>query len=107
MATQSEELKKIKADKKALNERQKAIRDSLNETKAERKEVRTAQALARKEIRAQKSNLRELTAKIYSTFSNGDSEALDSLADEITESSATLVGTIRTFAEAAGTLEEL
>ena len=107
MATQAEELKKINVEKKALNEKQKAIRESLNETKAERKEIRTTQAKARKEIRNQKSELRDLTAKIYDAFSDGDSEALGELADEIMESAGTLVGTIRSFAEAAGALEEL
>ena len=107
MSTKAEELKQLNADKKALNEKQKAIRDELNETKAERKEIRTTQAAARKAIRGQKSELRDLTAKIYDQFSEGGAKDLNGLADDIMESATELVGTIRSFAEAAGSLEEL
>ena len=107
MSTKAEELKALNAEKKVLNEKQKALRAELNLSKDERKEVRVIQAKARKELKAQKSELRELTAKVYDAFSEGNADTLNELADDIIESATELVGTVRSFAEAAESLEEL
>lgn len=105
--SKSEQLKAINAKKKELAEQQKALREELNETKSERIEARKAQAEARKAVRDQKSELRDMTAKIYTVFSEGNSEAINTLADGIIEVATELAGTVRNFAEASSTLEEL
>lgn len=98
------ELKKVNEAKKKLNEEAKALREKLNAGKAERAENRKTQAACRKDSTAQKAALRELSAKVYSTFKDGDKDAISKLADEIMEVSAELAGTVRKFAE---TCEEL
>lgn len=107
MASKAEQLKEINAQKKALAERQKTLREELDKTKTERSVARKAQAEVRKEVRDQKSDLRDVTVKVYEVFSKGDSEAVDKLADEIMESATELASTIRKFAEASTTLEDL
>lgn len=102
-----EELKTLNAEKKALNEKQKALREELNANKTERIDARKVQAEARKSVIEQKADLRDLTAKTYSTFSKGSAEDVNKLADEIMEVAAELAGTIRKFAEATVTLNEL
>ncbi len=96
-----DELKKINAQKKVLAEEAKTLRGQLDATKEERKEARKAQAEARKDVRDQKASLRDLSAKIYETFSSGDAEAVAKLADDITESAAVLAATVRKFADAS------
>lgn len=92
------ELKKLAAEKKELNDKQKALREKLNAGKAERAEARKVQAAARKEVTAQKAAIRDLSAKIYSTFKEGNAENINKLADSIMEVSAELAGTVRKFA---------
>jgi len=107
MSSKQEELKKLTAEKKELAAKQAAIREELDKTKAERKEARTAQAAARKEVRERKSELRDLSAKVYTTFSSGDSDAINQLADDVMEAATALATTIRSFGEANETLDEL
>jgi predicted nucleic acid-binding Zn-ribbon protein len=100
MATKDqEELKKLNAEKKRINDEQKALREKLNAGKAERAEARKAQAACRKDAVSQKAALRDISAKIYSTFKDGSQEAVGKLADELMEVSAELAGTIRKFGE--------
>ncbi len=107
MASKAEELKKLNAEKKALNEKQKALREELNTTKVERTAARKEQAEARKIVREQKAALRDLSATIYSTFSEGDAEKIAVLADGIMETASELAGTVRKFGESIASLEEL
>lgn len=97
--SKQDELKKVNAEKKTLNDKAKALREELNAGKAERAQARKAQAACRKDSTAQKAALRELSAKVYNTFKTGDSEAISKLADAIMEVSAELAGTVRKFAE--------
>ena len=94
-------LKQINAEKKALAEKQKALREELDATKEQRKELRTAKADARKQAREIKGNLRDLTATVLPTFKKGSVEEIEKLADEIMEVASELSGTIRKFAEAS------
>lgn len=105
--SKSEQLAKIKADKKALNAQQKALRDELNENKSERVAARKEIASARKEARAQKTELRKLCASVNDVFATGDPKAINTLADQVVETSAALASAIRTFGEAADSLDEL
>jgi len=102
-----EDLKALNAEKKALNQKQKELREELNANKTERIAARKVQAEARKAVIEQKADLRDLTAKTYTTFSKGTAEDVAKLADEIMEVCAELAGTIRKFGEAATTLDEL
>jgi len=107
MSTKQEQLNELNAKKKALNDEQKTLREELNAGKAERTDARKDQAKARKTVRDQKSDLRDLSAKIYTTFSDGNSEAVNKLADEIMEVAAELAGTVREFGKASSVLEAL
>ena len=105
--SKSDQLKAINAQKKELADQQKVLRDELNESKTERTDARKVQAAARKAVQGQKAELRDITAKVYESFSKSDSEALGKLADEVVEVATELAGTIREFAEAAAVLEGL
>lgn len=101
MSNKMDELKKINAEKKALAEKQKTLREELNATKEERKEARAAKSEARKEVKGVKADLAKLTASTYDVFSKGSVEEVEQLADNIMEVASELAGTIRKFAEAS------
>jgi len=105
--SRQEQLKKIAADKKVLNEQQKAIKDELNESKAERKVLRVDRSESRKAAKTASSELRELVAKIGFTFKEGGSEKINELADELVEVTAELAGHVRKFGETIDKLNEL
>lgn len=107
MSASQAELKEIREQKKALLEKQRELQAKADEGKEERKAARKAQADARKEVREHKSAVRDLSAKIYSNFSDGDAEEINTLADELMESSTKLVEAVRSFGAAAEKLEEL
>lgn len=106
MSTQ-DKLRSIAAQKKELNEEQKVLRAQIDSNKAERNAARKAQAQARKDVQALKADLRDISAKSYTTFSKGTSEDVTCMADDITETAAELVTAIRSFAKAAETLENI
>ena len=101
MSTKAEELRKLNAEKKALSEKQKTLRDELNATKGQRKESRATRAACRKEAREIKGRLRDLSASILPTLKGGDVETMEELADNISEASADLASAVRKFAEAS------
>lgn len=105
--SKQDELKKINAQKKKLNEEAKALRDELNEGKAERIAARKTQAECRKIITTLKADLRKHTASTYNTLSKGDAKEQSTLADDIVETSTALSAAIRQFAEAQEVLDEL
>lgn len=105
--SKSEQLKKIQSDKKALLAEQKKLKDEMNEGKAERIASRKEIAAARKQSRIKKSELNKLTTNINSAFSEGDVDAINSMADAITEVSAELATSVRAFAKATEELEDL
>lgn len=107
MSNKLEELKKLRAEKKALREQEKALREEVDAGKEERKAARKQQAEARKQVREHKAAVRDLNAKIYSTFSEGNSEEVNELADQIMEANSSLVSAVRSFAEAAEQIENL
>lgn len=101
------ELKEITKQKKELADRQKEIRAKLEESKEDRKTARKGQAEARKVVREDKAILRGITAKVYETFSEGSSDSIREMADELETVSSRLVSTMREFAKAAEALEDL
>ncbi len=101
-----EQLKEVKAKRKALLEQEREMAAKLNEGKEERKAARKEQAAARKLINTQRSALRDLLATTYEATKDG-SDACQNLADEIVEKSSELASTLRAFATAAEALEEL
>lgn len=107
MASKQEQLREINIQRKELADKQKALRESLNETKEERKSARKVQAQCRKDVRGEKAYIRELTAKVYDTFTHGTIEDVQAIANEITEASAKLADTIQKFAQASIDMEEL
>jgi predicted nuclease with TOPRIM domain len=107
MSASQTELKEIREQKKALLEKQRELQAKADEGKEERKVARKEQAEARKTVREHKSAVRDLSANIYSTFSTGDAEAVNTLADELMESSTKLVEAVRSFGSASEKLEEL
>ena len=96
----AEEMKQLRAQKKELNEKQKALREELNATKAERLEKSTAKAIARKESKRLKAELRTLTSSIYKDYSDGEVDVLNTLATEIVRISAELSEQVTNFASA-------
>ena len=107
MSNALEEYKQIKAEKKALAEKQRKLRDKLNESAEERKEVRKQQTEARKQVRSAKADLREQSSKIFEVFTSGNSESVYELAEAVKESSEQLVGAIEDFANSLSKLEDL
>jgi len=107
MASSQDELKAIREEKKVLLEKQRALQAQADKGKDERKAARKVQAQARKDVRDQKSEVRDLSANIYSTFSTGTAEEVNTLADELMEASTTLVETVRSFGVAAEEIEGL
>lgn len=96
-----QELKKITAEKKALAERQKALRAELSKNKESRKNSRSVQAQSRRDVQIQNKKLRDLQATVYKTFSSGDLDAIDTLADKLIEAGTALATTVRNFADAS------
>jgi len=96
----AEKLKAITAEKKELAAKQKALREELDKGKDVRKVARGIMAQCRKDVRDQKAKVRDLCAKIYSTFSENDVEAIEELADNIMEAATEVTGTVRKFATA-------
>lgn len=107
MSASQAELKEIREQKKTLLEKQRELQAKADEGKEERKAARKEQAEARKAVREHKSAVRDLSAKIYSTFSDGDAGEINTLADELMESSTKLVETVRAFGAASEKLEDL
>ena len=107
MSTSQAKLKEIREQKKALLEEQKTLQAEADAGKEERKGARKAQAQARKDVRTHKSAVRDISAKIYTTFSEGDSAEVNILADELIESATSLVSAVRSFGSASEELEVL
>ena len=100
MTNKAAQLKEVNAKAKVLREEQKALRAELDAGKETRKEARKIQAQCRKDVAGHKASLRKLEASVYETFSGGDTDTLDELADAIMEDAAALAGCVRKFAEA-------
>lgn len=107
MSSTQEQLIKLSRQKKLIATKQKQLRVEFNKGRVERTEANKVKATARKAVRETKTELRELGATIYSEFSRGDTEALDTLADNIETLSAKLVNTVRSFAEAQDKIDGL
>lgn len=107
MSNKMAELKKINAEKKALAEKQKALRVELEATKEGRKEVRSIRATCRKEVLEHKATLRELTTKIFESFSNCENEEIAKLAEDIKVAGTALSDSVKKFAEADDGVSEV
>ena len=107
MASSQDELKAIREQKKALLEKQRELQAQADAGKEERKAARKVQAQARKDIREQKSEVRDLSANIYSCFSEGSAAEVNELADALMEASTKLVETVRAFGAASEEIEGL
>lgn len=94
-----DELKKINAEKKALAEKQKALREELSATVEQRKEARATQAKCRKDITEAKATLRTLSASVKKTLATGDQTAIAELADEIIGVASSMAASVRSFGE--------
>ena len=99
-----DELAKIAKEKKALNKKQKKLREELEDSKAERKKVREIKAECRSVITEQKAHLRSLTAKISESFSEFLHDDIIDLADDILEIASEISATVRKFGEAEKSL---
>ena len=107
MSASQAKIKEVREQKKALLEQQRELQAEADAGKEERKVARKAQAQARKDVREHKAAVRDISAKIYTTFSEGDSEEVNTLADELMESATSLVSAVRSFGSASEELEDL
>ncbi len=105
--SKTEQLKAINAEKKVLADKQKTLREELNAGKDERKAARKTMAACRKESTKQKSELRDSIATIYNTFTTGEPHEIEMAADKIDVLAAKVSATMREFATAAASLEDL
>ena len=98
MSAQSE-LKKLKAEKKELAKKAKALKATMDAGKEERKAQVKANAAIRKGLAENKTNLRKQIAEILPTMKGKDQAAIESLADALMETAATVAGSLRKFGE--------
>lgn len=97
----SKELRELREQKKALLEKQRELLAKADEGKEERKAFRKTQTEARKAVMVGKKEVRELSAKIFDTFSKGSAEDILELAENLAAATEDLSNAVRSFGEAA------
>ena len=99
MTTNKQSLKDIKAQKKALNEKQRKIKAELDEERESQKAYKEKTSKIKGEIKNRKADLRSQIMLIGDTLKDGNPDDIRDLSGYIKESADTLAATLVRYSE--------